>query len=97
VREAVHELVVTEVGLAKLGARAISAEEAAQVPRNRHVIVRNPHAGASSGRRRLLIGVTDGGRVMTLVVEQTLEPTTWLIVTGWSATPAERRIMEANR
>ena len=50
--DAVHELVVTEVGLAKLGTRRISAEEAAQVPRNRHAIVRNPHAGAAPGRHR---------------------------------------------
>ena len=95
--EAVHELLVTEVGLLKLGVRQISAEEAAQLPRNRHAIVRNPHAGRSPGRRRLLVGATDGGRVLTLVIEQTVEPTTWLIVTGWSATAAERRIMNANR
>lgn len=95
--DAVHELLVTEAGLSKLGARQISAEEAVQVPRNRHAIVRNPHAGASPGRRRLLIGKTDGGRVVTLVVEQTVEPTTWLVVTGWSATAAERTIMEASR
>ena len=95
--DAVHELLVTEVGLAKLGARRISADEAAQVPRNRHAIVRNPHARVTPGRRRLLIGMTDGGRVLTLVVEQTVEPTTWLIVTGWSATATERRIMEANQ
>lgn len=95
--DTVHELLVTEVGLGKLGARQISAEEAAQVPHNRHAIVRNPHAGASPGRRRLLIGATDGGRLLTLVIEQTMEPTSWLIVTGWSTTAAERRIIEANR
>jgi hypothetical protein len=27
---------------------------------------------------------------LTLVIEQTLEPTTWLIVTGWNSTAAER-------
>jgi len=97
VPDAVHELLVTEVGLAKLGARQISAEEAAQVPHNRHAIVCNPRAGASPGRRRLLIGATDGGRVLTLVIEQTVEPTSWLIVTGWNATAAERTIMESNR
>jgi uncharacterized DUF497 family protein len=97
VADAVHELLVTEVGLAKLGARQISAEEAAQVPRNRHAVVRNPRAGASPGRRRLLIGATDGGRILTLVIEQTVEPTSWLIVTGWNATAAERTIMESNR
>ncbi len=86
-----------EVGLEKLGARGISAEEAAQVLHNRHAIVRNPHAGASPRRRRLLIGTTYGGRVLTVVIEQTVAPTTLLVVTGWSATPAERRIIQANR
>jgi len=41
----------------------------------------------------LLIGSTDGGRLLTLVIEPTMDPTTWLIVTGWSATDAERRIL----
>ena len=41
-----------------------------------------------------MIGNTDGGRVLTLVIEQTIDPTTWLIVTGWSATDAERNLLE---
>jgi hypothetical protein len=91
--DAVHELLATEIALAKLGARNISADEAAQLPRNRHVIVRNPHAGGDQGRRRLVIGNTDGGRARTLVIERTIDPTTWLIVTGWSATDAERNLL----
>ena len=42
----------------------------------------------------LLIGRTDGGRPLTLVIERTVDPTTWLVVTGWSSTEAERRILE---
>lgn len=91
--DVVHELLVTEAGLEKLGARGISAEEAEQIPRSRHVTVRNPHAGGEPGTRRLLIGVTDGGRALTIVIEQTVEPSTWLIVTGWNATDAERRLL----
>jgi hypothetical protein len=90
VPDVVHELVATKRALEKLGARSISAEEPVQLPRNQHVILRNPREPA---RRRLLIGSTDGGRVLTLVIEQTADPTTWLIVTGWSATLAERRIL----
>jgi Phage integrase family len=48
---------------------------------------------ALSRRGRLLIGRTDGGRVLTLVIERTVDPTTWLIVTGWGATLAERRML----
>ena len=95
--DSVGELLVTEVALAKLGARSISGEEAEQLPRNAHAIVRNPRDVDHPGPRRLLIGHTDGGRALTLVIEQTLDPTTWLIVTGWSATEVERKIIETSR
>jgi hypothetical protein len=55
--------------------------------------VRNPHE-ASPGRRRLLIGRTDGGRALTLVIEQTVDPTTWLIITGWESSTRERKLLE---
>ena len=44
--------------------------------------------------RRILIGRSDAGRFLTLVIEETIEPTTWLIVTGWESTSAERMILE---
>jgi uncharacterized DUF497 family protein len=94
--DAVHDLLATDVALDKLGARGISAEEAEQLPRNRYVIVRNPRAGTEEGKRRLLIGQTDGGRLLTLVIERTVDPTTWLIVTGWSSTEAERKILKVS-
>jgi uncharacterized DUF497 family protein len=90
----VRELLATEAALDKLGARGISAAEAEQAPRNQHVTVRDPQHGSRGAGRRLLIGRTDGGRMLTLVIEQTADPTTWLIVTGWGATEAERKILE---
>jgi hypothetical protein len=48
-----------------------------------------------TGKRRLLIGRTDGGRTLTLVIEQTLDPTTWLIVTGWDSSPRERKLLRS--
>ena len=89
--DAVHELLITEAALDKLGARGISAQEAEQLPRNRHVIVRNPRTGATA--RRLVIGHTHGGRSLTLVIEATIERATWLIITGWVATDAERKLL----
>ena len=50
--------------------------------------------GARPSERRTLIGRTDGGRVLTLVVEETLEPTSWLIITGWTATERERKLLD---
>ncbi|MGO9792024.1 MAG: hypothetical protein ACLPZR_28105 [Solirubrobacteraceae bacterium] len=66
--ESVGELLVTEVALAKLGARSISAEEAEQLPRNAHAIVRNSRDVEYPAPRRLLIGRTDGGRHLLKLV-----------------------------
>jgi hypothetical protein len=43
--------------------------------------------------RLLLIGRTDGGRVLTIVIERTVDPSTWLVVTAWPAADNERRIL----
>ena len=92
--DVVQQLVATERALDKLAARGISADEPPQLRHNRYVILHNPRDPV---RRRFLIGATDGGRVLTLVIEQTVDPTTWLIVTGWGATTAERRILSRRR
>jgi hypothetical protein len=91
--DVIAELLVTEAAIDKLGARGITTYDARQIPRNDHVIVRNPH-DASIGKRRLLVGRTDGGRLLTLVIEQTVDPTTWLIITGWDSSPHQRRLLE---
>jgi len=65
--------------------------------RNRHVAVRNPRRDSEEGKRLLLSGQTDGGRPLTIVIERTVDPTTWQLVTGWSSTEAERRILEERR
>jgi hypothetical protein len=93
VRDVVYELLATEVARDKLAARDISPAEVEQVPRNEHRIIRNPREGGEPGKRRLLVGETDGGRTLTLVIERTMDPTTWLVVTGWSATPGERKLL----
>lgn len=91
--DAVSELLLTEAALDKLGARRISSEECEQLLRNDHATVRNPRDKTAAGTRRLLIGRTSGGRVLTLVIEQTLDPTTWPVVTGWGATDGERKML----
>ena len=69
--DVVYELLETEVARDKPAARSASPTEVEQVPRNEHRIVRNPHAGGEPGKRRLLVGETDGGRALTLVIERT--------------------------
>ncbi|HKO26318.1 MAG TPA: hypothetical protein VJU80_02575 [Solirubrobacteraceae bacterium] len=94
VTDVVHQLVATERALDKLAARGISADEPPQLRHDRYAVLRNPR---DPERRRFLIGSTDGGRVLTFVIERTVDPTTWLIVTGWDATAAERRILSRRR
>jgi hypothetical protein len=92
--DAISELLLTEAAIDKLGARGISIEEIHQLVRNANVTVRNPRSDPPD-KRRLMIGRTDGGRALTLVVERTSDPTTWLTVTGWDATPRERRLLRS--
>lgn len=92
----IHELLIGETAAAKLGARGIDPHEAQQLLENAHKLVRN-HGRRRTRRerseRRLLIGRTDGGTALTLVVEMTGETTTWVAVTGWVATQTERRMI----
>jgi uncharacterized DUF497 family protein len=91
--EMIAQLLATDAARVKLGARGISTAEAEQLPRNLHATMRNPRARGQEGDRLLLVGRTDGGRALTLVLERTVAPTSWLIVTGWEATDRERRIL----
>ena len=93
----ISQLRATEAALGKLGARDISEEEAQQVLDNAYKVAKNLHGRAGRRQpsaRRTLIGRTDGGRALTLVIEETLDPGSWLIITGWTATARERKILK---
>lgn len=90
--DTVSELLMADAAVEKLGARSISEEEVGQLPSNHHVIGPNPRGGEE---RRLLVGRTHGGRALTLVVERTLDSTTWAVISGWTATRRERKMLES--
>ena len=93
----IRQLLATEAALDKLGARGISTAEAGQTLWNRHVVIKNLRGSPQRPQRdarRLLIGHTDAGRALTLVNEDTIDPTTWLLITGWESTRAERMILD---
>jgi uncharacterized DUF497 family protein len=97
VPDAINQLLATEAALNKLGARGISVTEAEQTIWNCHVVIRNRRGSLERRQpsvRRLVVGQSDSGRLLTLVIEETIEPTTWLLVTGWDSTSAERKILE---
>lgn len=87
-----HELIVIKVAAEKLGARGIAEGEAKQLLQNVHITTRNTGPGRRE-HRRLLVGRTDGDRVLTLVIERAFDHGTWLVITGWTATASERRML----
>jgi hypothetical protein len=99
VSDVVNQLLATEPAPGRLGARGISAAETEQTLWNRHVVVKNRRGRPERGRRearRLLIGESNANRVLTQVIEDAVEPSTWLLVTGWDSTPAERKILKSH-
>jgi hypothetical protein len=93
VRTPISELVFTLAAVSKLAARGISADEVLDLPWNRYRVVPNPHGPDPD--RRFLIGQTEAGRSLTLVIAPTDEPTAWLVITGWEATHAQRKLLDA--
>jgi uncharacterized DUF497 family protein len=89
----VSHLDASDVARMKLGARGISVAEARQLPRNRYKTSPNRREPKRDGDRIMLIGKTDGGRVLTLVIERTEDPISWEIVTGWTASQFERKVL----
>ena len=86
----INVLLVNEPATEKLGARDISESEAQQLLRNVNATGPNSRGGEE---RRLLVGLTDGGRALTLVVERTVDPTMWTVVTGWNSSKSERKMI----
>jgi hypothetical protein len=90
VPDEINELLINEPATTKLGARESSEAVAEQLLGNLNKTAPNPRGGEE---RRLLVGLTDGGRALTFVVERSLDPTTWTVVTGWNSTERERRML----
>lgn len=81
----VYEFEWDEINEAHLAERGISNAEADQVLSNRHLVVPNrKHQG-----RMLLVGMTDGGRVLILSIEPTRIEGTWRPITARDAEPEE--------
>ena len=74
-----------------LARHGVSASEVAQLLTNENVIASNPHGMAGTIR---LIGHTNGGRLLTVVLEPTRDQTTWRPVTAWPTTKAEETASE---
>jgi hypothetical protein len=88
-------LIINARGLAKLASRGISPSEVEQVRRNGPYVPANPHPRVPDSR--LMIGPTDGGRMLTLVIQPDAnDPGAWHVMTGWPSTTRERNAYQRN-
>jgi uncharacterized DUF497 family protein len=92
-RIAVYFLEFDDENTDHLSRHGVAPEEIEQVTGNAYVTARNARG---PDNRILMIGQTDGGRVITVVLEATRDDVVWRPVTGWSATPEERELLTGN-
>lgn len=83
----IARLLINPIALDKLAARAITGEEVRELPANGAITLPNPRPRVRGSR--LMIGETNGGRILTTVLYPTSDPAVWQIATGWEATPAQ--------
>jgi uncharacterized DUF497 family protein len=74
----------------ELARHAISPREVVQILDNRYTVRRNKKDATGS---KQLIGETDGGRVLTLILVETAVEGRWRPITGWDSTEPERRAL----
>jgi hypothetical protein len=85
----IAELLITDVVAEKLARRGVQTDEVEQLPANGAVFVRNPHPRVRGSR--FMIGPTDGGRLLTVViVPNESDDGTWFAKTAWESSRRER-------
>lgn len=69
---------------------SITPREVRQMLSNQHVIGQNVKGGEN---RILLVGRTNGGRILAVSLESTHDAGTWRPVTGWPAKKNEAKLL----
>jgi hypothetical protein len=90
-RHVVAELILDAYNRIEMARHGVTGEEAQQVPWNRNVTVPNPNGEAGSV---LLVGETDGGRLLTVPLAPTDDPTTWRPATTFDASRHQRSLFD---
>jgi hypothetical protein len=86
----IAELEFDDYNEEKLAEHRIHPAEVMQLLDNPFTVRRNKKAGSGD---RQLIGQTNGGRALTVILAATHVPDRWRPITGWDSTPAERRTL----
>jgi hypothetical protein len=90
----VAELIIDEHNVAEMARHGIARDEVDQLLSNQHTIARNPRGEPGS---LLLIGRTDGGRLLTVPIAPTSDPTTWRPATAFDASRHHRALFDRSR
>lgn len=87
----IAELEFDDYNIEKLFQHGVAPQEVVQILDNRFTVRRNKSRGKGE---RQLIGETNGGRLLTIIIASTRVPDRWRPLTGWDSTSAERRALE---
>lgn len=88
-KQRVSAIIVDEHNLAEMARHGVSAAEVVQVIGNRHITAPNRRGEPGS---ILLIGETDGGRLLTIPLIPADDPTTWRPATAFDASRHQRTV-----
>jgi hypothetical protein len=87
----IAELLFDDFVSVTLARRGIEADEAHQLRRNGSIWLDNPRPRVPGSR--LLVGPTDGGRLLTVVIApHKSDGGIWLVKTAWDSSRHERKL-----
>jgi len=90
-RHGVSELIIDKHNRAEMARHGVTRREVDEVPWNRHIVSENPRGERGS---LLLIGETDGGRLLAVPLAPTDDPTTWRPATAFDASRHHRALFD---
>lgn len=86
----IAELEWDEDNEAEIAAHGVRPAEVEQILGNRHVVRRNKKRRSGVYK---LIGFTDGGRILTVILGETWTPDRYRPITAWDSTRGERKAL----
>ena len=87
----VAELIFDEHNVAEMARHGVTRWEVDDLPWNRQIVTQNSRGEAGG---ILLIGETDGGRLLTVPLAPTDDPTTWRPATAFDASRHHRSLFD---
>lgn len=90
-RHVVSDLIFDEHNEREMARHGVVRREVEQLKGNRNVVLRNPRG---EGGNVLLVGETDGGRLLTVPLAPTDDPTLWRPATAFDAGRHHRALFD---